>query len=372
MKWWLAIWFFGLFITHTHLGLAQTEVFQRHATLADQRRGDQGFRLAFWNVENLFDLEDDSLTRDEDFTPEGANHYSFSRYKKKSTGLAKTMLALGGYEPIELIGLCEVENEWVLEGLTIHSPLKNAGYQIIHEDSPDSRGIDVACIYRPDKFNLILYKYYRVVFPFDPDRKTRDVLYVKGILPNSDTLHVFFNHWPSRYGGQFASEPGRHFVAGMIKQKVDSLNQEFHNPFVVITGDFNDEPDDISMTDFLGAKKALSYASGNDLVNLSYPIKYLFGSHSFGGEWGVLDQVIVSRSLLLNGTTSTLPNSVGIFDPPWLLKKNAAGNDVTNRTFQGPAYQGGYSDHLPVFLDLYLSKKEIGTEISGTDSQTIE
>jgi hypothetical protein len=372
MKRKLAIWLLGLFLVTAQVVYSQPEVFQRHASLDDQRRGDFGFRLAFWNVENLFDLNDDSLTRDEAFTPEGENRYTFSRYKNKSTGLAKTMLALGGYEPVELIGLCEVENQWVLEGLTVHSPLKNVGYKIIHEDSPDARGIDVACIYRPDKFNLILYKYFRVSFPFDPDRKTRDVLYVKGILPNNDTLHVFFNHWPSRYGGQFASEPGRHYVAGLVKQKVDSLNLEFKNPYIVITGDFNDEPDDISMTEYLGAKKSLAYASDNELVNLSYPIKYIFGSHSFAGEWGVLDQVIVSRSLLLDGTTSTLSNSVGIFDPPWMLKKNAAGNDVTNRTFQGPAYKAGYSDHLPVFLDLYLSQKEIGAEISGTDSQTIE
>jgi hypothetical protein len=348
---------------------AQAEPFTRHSTLNTEKRGAHGFRVAFWNVENLFDLEDDSLKRDEDFTPEGANSYSFSRYKKKSTGIAQTLLALGGYEPVELIGLCEVENTWVLKGLTQYSPLKNAGYEFVHEDSPDRRGIDVACIYRPDRFNLILHKYYRVVFPFDPDRKTRDILYVKGILPNKDTLHVFFNHWPSRYGGQFASEPGRHYVAGVVKQKVDSLNAIFGNPYIIVTGDFNDEPDDISMTDFLEARKSPSEAIDNELVNLSYPIKYLFGSHSFGGEWGVLDQVIVSRSLLLDGSTSTIPGSVGIFDPPWLLKKNAAGVDVTNRTYQGPAYKGGYSDHLPVFLDLYLFQKEIGAEISDTDSK---
>lgn len=335
----------------------QDEGFQRYEDALNSR-ATADFRIGFYNVENLFDLEDDSLTTDDAFTPEGENRYSFGRYKKKSTGLARTMLALGGWEPLEIIGLAEVENRWVLEGFTKFSPLKNAGYEIIHEDSPDRRGIDVACLYRPEKFNLILYKYYAVNFPFDPDRKTRDMLYLKGIMANNDTLHVFINHWPSRYGGQFASEPGRAFVANMLREKVDSLNARYHNPLIVITGDFNDEPDDISLKDVLKAHLNPSEATGNDLINLSAPIKYKFGTHAFAGEWGVLDQWIVSNSLLSEGSTSTRLNSVGIFDAPWLLTKNAAGMDVPFRTFQGPAYKGGYSDHLPIFLDLYFSDQE--------------
>lgn len=344
-----------LFLSFTIKG--QVDGFQRYEDAINSRQNSD-FRIGFYNVENLFDLEDDSLTRDEAFTPEGENRYTFSRYKKKSVGLARTLLAMGAWEPLEVIGLAEVESRWVLEGFTKFSPLKNAGYEIIHEDSPDRRGIDVACLYRPEKFNLILYKYYRVNFPFDPDRKTRDMLYVKGIMPNKDTLHVFINHWPSRYGGQFVSEPGRAFLANLVREKVDSLNARFDNPLIVITGDFNDEPDDISVKDVLKAHLNPAEAVDNDLVNLSAPIKYKFGSHSFGGEWGVLDHIIVSNSLLKGESTYTRLNSLGIFDAPWLLTKNAAGNDVPFRTFQGPAYKGGYSDHLPVFLDLYFNRQE--------------
>lgn len=347
----------ALFISFSING--QSEGFQRYEG-AISSRPNSDFRLGFYNVENLFDLVDDSLTRDEAFTPEGENRYTFGRYKKKSTGLARTLLAMGAWEPLELIGLAEVESRWVLEGFTKFSPLKNAGYEIIHEDSPDRRGIDVACLYRPEKFNLILYKYYRVHFPFDPDRRTRDMLYVKGILPNEDTLHVFINHWPSRYGGQFVSEPGRAFLAGMLRQKVDSLNDRYNKPLIVITGDLNDEPEDISVKDVLKAHLNPEEAGENDLVNLSASIKYKFGTHSFAGEWGVLDHVIVSNSLLTGESTFTRLESVGIFDAPWLLTKNAAGNDVPLRTFQGPAYKGGYSDHLPVFLDLYFHPKELG------------
>jgi endonuclease/exonuclease/phosphatase family metal-dependent hydrolase len=332
-------------------------VFRRYASMNFEKRGDTRFRVAFYNVENLFDLVNDSLTSDEAFTPEGENKYTYSRYKKKSDGLAKTMLAIGGWEAVELIGLCEVESAWVMDGLTKHSPMKEANYKYIHKDSPDFRGIDVACIYRPDKFNLISYRYYRVRFPWAPDRTTRDILYVKGRLPNEDTLHVFFNHWPSRYGGQFASEQGRIFVADMIRQKVDSLNERFQNPYIIITGDFNDYPNDISLTEHLKALHSPAEASGNDLVNLSFPIMHKFGTHSFAGEWGVLDHMIVSNSLLQPGGTRVYPTEVGIFDAPWLLKKNAAGNVVTNRTYQGPAYVGGYSDHLPIFIDLHLQKR---------------
>jgi hypothetical protein len=332
------------------------ESFMRFSDLESDDHNDNVFRIGFYNVENLFDLEDDSLTRDESFTPEGTNRYTFGRYDKKKNGLGRTILALGGWQPVELMGLCEVESKWVMDGLINFSPLKNAGYEYIHEDSPDRRGIDVACLYQPARFEPILYKYFRIKFPFDPDRKTRDMLYVKGIIPNGDTLHFFVNHWPSRWGGQFVSEPSRAYVASVLRQKVDSLQNRFDNPLIVITGDLNDEPDDLSLTESLGSKNSLENIQAGNLVNLMSPIKHKFGTHSFAGEWGVLDQFIVSENLLREGKTFTNYGHVGIFDAPWLLKKNAAGNSVTNRTYQGPAYKGGYSDHLPIFLDLILMR----------------
>ena len=340
--------------------ICQETEFKQYEESIKSSRSDEDFRIAFYNCENLFDLKDDSLKRDEDFTPEGSYKYTYDRYKKKSNGIAKTIAALGGWRPAEIVGLCEVENYWVLEGLTKFSPIENIGYQIIHQESPDRRGIDIACIYDPQRFNLILYKYFRVRFPFDPSRTTRDILYVKGIAANTDTLHLFFNHWPSRYGGQFASEPSRIFVADLLKSKVDSLNERFQNPLIVIAGDFNDEPDDLSMSDHLKVKNPANEYSNDNLVNLMFPVKFKYGTHSFAGEWGVLDQFIVSATLLQtnNNKIWTKPNFVGIFNAPWLLKKNAANNDVPHRTFQGPAYKGGYSDHLPIFLDLRIAGKE--------------
>lgn len=339
----------------TSSSLIGQESFLRFSDFDRDAHDDQIFRIGFYNLENLFDLEDDSLTRDESFTPEGSNRYTYSRYDKKKNGLGRTILAMGGWQPVELMGVCEVESAWAMDGLTKFSPLKNAGYEYIHEDSPDRRGIDIACMYNPERFEPILYKYFRIKFPFDPDRRTRDMLYVKGVIPNGDTLHFFVNHWPSRYGGQFVSEPSRAYVASFLRQKVDSLQNRFQDPLIVITGDLNDEPDDLSLTESLRSKNEMTEVAEGDLVNLMFPIKHKFGTHSFAGEWGVLDQFIVSENLLHGGRTSTSYSSVGIFDAPWLLKLNAAGNSVTHRTYQGPAYKGGYSDHLPIFLDLLMS-----------------
>lgn len=334
----------------------QNPDFQRYETMNMERRYEERIRVAFYNVENLFDLENDPDKRDDDFTPEGENRYTYARYKKKSDGLAKTMLAMGGWEPVEFIGLCEVENKWVLEGLTKRSPMNDVGYEIIHEHSPDFRGIDVAAIYRPDKFKLINYKYYRVTFPHAPERTTRDLLYVKGQVPNGDTLHIFVNHWPSRYGGQFASEPGRIHVANMVRQKVDSLNARFNYPYIAIIGDFNDYPNDISILEHLRARKSVEGTKPGDLINLSYRIMNKFGTHSFQGEWGVLDQCIVSHTFFTDGSMRIDPSDVGVFDAPWLITLNAAGGTTTFRTFMGPAYKGGYSDHLPTFFDIHLGK----------------
>ncbi|MCA1751812.1 MAG: hypothetical protein ABR572_07345 [Cryomorphaceae bacterium] len=347
---------FLLVLASTNFAMTQPDVFKRFESMNMEKRYEDRIRVAFYNVENLFDLENDSTTRDDDFTPEGDNRYTFSRYKKKSNGLAKTMLAMGGWEPVEFIGLCEVESRWVLEGLTVHSPMDDVGYEIIHEHSPDFRGIDIAAIYRPDKFELINYKYYRVKFTHAPERTTRDLLYAKGIVPNGDTLHIFVNHWPSRYGGQFASEPGRIHLAQMVRSKVDSLNAMYNNPYILIMGDFNDYPNDISIIDHLRAKTTVEAAAPGDVINLSYPIMYKFGTHSFRGEWGVLDQIIVSQRFFTNGSMNIVPSDVGVFDAPWLITRNAAGGTTTYRTYMGPAYKGGYSDHLPTFIDINLQK----------------
>lgn len=322
-------------------------------------RNENAFRIVFYNVENLFDYFDDSTTIDEEFLPRGDRYWGKSRYQVKQNMIAKTLIATGGWEAPELIGLCEIENRYVLETLTRFTQLEAIGYEIIHQDSRDRRGIDVAALYRPDKFRLIDYEYYRLDFPFDPDSRTRDILHVVGELPNKDTLHYFVNHWPSKFGGAFETEPKRIFAAEFLRHKADSLLALNENARIVMTGDFNDEPEEESMTEGLRTVANPEDLKKTDLFNLMYPLRYLTGTHSFENNWSIIDQFIITGNMLERGASTQVgPASAQIFDMSWLIMEGATGATRPFRTYQGPKYVGGYSDHLPILLDLKLSKRE--------------
>ncbi|OEK05574.1 hypothetical protein BFP71_13355 [Roseivirga misakiensis] len=320
-----------------------------------EKRGDDRFRIVFYNVENLFDYFNDSTTLDEEFLPRGGRFWTKERYLKKQADLAKTLIAIGGWEPPALIGLGEVENRYVLNSLVGFTALKPIGYEIIHQDSEDRRGIDVAAIYRPDKFKLIDYQYYQIRFPFDESSRTRDILHVVGELPNRDTLHYFVNHWPSKFGGEFETKPKRLFTAQFLKHKVDSTLNLNPNHLIVITGDFNDEPDAESLLNGLETSLDPATKDPNTLYNLMYEMMYLIGTHSFENKWSIIDHFVVNGRLKNgNSTTRIFRNSAQIFDMPFLIMEGATGTTRPFRTYQGPKYVGGFSDHLPILLDLVL------------------
>jgi predicted extracellular nuclease len=343
----------GLFLVALVV-LGQKDDYATSRFFDDELRGDKRMRVGFYNVENLFDPYDDPDTRDDWFTPEGEYRHTEYRYKAKLRSLAKVITALGGWEPIEVLGLCEVENLYVLEGLTNETMLKGFGYKIIHKDSPDSRGIDVAMLYRPEKFTPLHIDFKRVTFPHAPERTTRDILYVKGLTVNKDTLHIVVNHWPSRYGGQLASEPGRFHTASMVRALTDSLFSLNANANIIITGDFNDHPDDKSIMKFLEARPDTVGYGHPELINLMHKMMYKTGTHAFGGKWGILDMFIVSTGLL-KGMNKTKVIRAQVFDMPWLIQDGAGGTTRPWRTYQGPSYLGGFSDHLPIILDLDLN-----------------
>lgn len=345
-----------LSFSFTSQGLAQkVKTYLASQSFNEDFRDKDRFRVVFYNVENLFDYFDDSAKMDEEFLPRGERFWNKTRYQNKQNGLAKTIMAIGGWEAPALIGLCEIENRYVLNSLTSFTALKAAGYEIIHQDSPDNRGIDVAALYRPDKFDLINYEYYSVKFPFDTASKTRDILHVIGKLPNQDTLHFFVNHWPSKYGGEFETEPKRMFVAKFLRTKVDSLLSINPNASIILTGDFNDEPDEASILEGLAPKADLLELQSTDLFNLMYSIRFNTGTHSFQNKWSIIDQLIVSGSLMdRSATTHVYQGTAQIFDMPFLIMEGATGATRPYRTYQGPKYIGGYSDHLPILLDLVL------------------
>lgn len=322
-------------------------------------RGD--YRVMFYNCENLFDIFDDTLKQDDEFLPEGAKYWSWSRYQEKLANISKVITGIGGWDPPEIIGLCEVENWYVLDGLVNTSAIKKHNYQIIHKESPDSRGIDVAFLYLKDKFTPITYVAIPVIFPEDLGGKaTRDILYVKGYTNKKDTLHIFVNHWPSRWGGQMETEDKRMFVGTLLRGVVDSIFDENANSNIIIMGDLNDYPTDRSLVECLKAKTKYDNIVSNDLYSLSYYIhnKYNAWSHKYEGEGDILDQMIVSGALLNpeNSINMTLDNA-HIYDAEFLLAEdvNYVGYQPF-RTYIGYKFNGGFSDHLPAYLDLFYKK----------------
>jgi predicted extracellular nuclease len=321
-------------------------------------RGDM--RVMFYNVENLFDIHDDKLKSDEEFTPEGVRYWTEDRYQKKLFNISKVIAALGQWDLPEVIGVCEIENRTVLEDLIKKTALSQFQYRIVHKESPDSRGIDVGFLYRKDKFKPIVYEAVPVIFPFEDSRSTRDILYVKGTTNSDDTLHFFINHWPSRYGGQLESERNREYTASVLRHKVDSLFSVHVNPNIIIMGDLNDYPVNYSITNILKAQTEYDDIQTEELYNLSWYLQEVKGkgSHKYEGKWGVLDQIIVSGELLSSTKhINTSLNHAHVFEAPFLLEPDVHNTGfITFRTYVGFKFHDGFSDHLPVYLDLFFGK----------------
>ena len=327
---------------------------ENHANLDSIQKRSQNVRIVFWNVENLYDPYDDSTKLDDEFTSGGMKRWTYSRFRQKLNHLAKSLLAIGRWEPPAAVGLCEVENRYVLNKLIYDSPLKPFKYKYIHHESPDLRGVDVALLYRPDKMKILANRSISIRFPFDTLSQTREILMVKGILFDQDTIHLLINHWPSRRGGTLASQPRRNYVAGVLRQLVDSIQAHGSGQTVVIMGDFNDEPDSESITGHLLARCDTSGMKTLDLVNLMFPKMKKEGTHKYQGQWAMLDQFMVTANLFLGTQNLRADYSmVHICREAFLLQEDTRFfGDKPLRTYTGPKYTGGFSDHLPVYLDI--------------------
>ncbi len=318
------------------------------------------YKVLFYNVENLFDTQDDSLKNDEEFLPEGDRFWNNNKYYTKLNNIYKVIVAVGQWNPPAVIGLCEIENRKVLNDLVYNTPLNKYEYQIIHKESPDRRGIDVGLLYRKELFNPIAQEFISIHFPDKPENKTRDILYVKGVANQTDTLHVFINHWPSRWGGQLESEHRRIFVASVLKAKTDSIFKTKPESNIIITGDFNDYPDNKSIYSTLNASNDFDTIDIQNLYNLSSSLSKStnIGTHKYQGEWGILDQFIVSGNLLNNqNKVFTTLDDINIFNADFLLEPDEGYFGYKpKRTFIGYKYNGGFSDHLPTYLILHFNK----------------
>lgn len=303
------------------------------------------FTIVELNAENMFDTQHDSLKNDYEFLPESDHHWTNYRYWEKLNKIGQELIACGedsaGWALPDLVGLCEVENDTVLRDLTKRSALRNARYEYVMTNSPDERGIDVALLYSPFSFGYISHNTLRIS-PLKDMRPTRDILYVCGRTITGDTLHVFVLHAPSRSGGERFTRAYRLHVANRLSEAIDSIHSHSPNAMILAMGDFNDYSD----------SQSLKFLYSRGLVNVSRNARGTNGAkgtYRFRGEWGSLDQILVSQSLLPK------VNLCRIGDMKFLLEEDKKYGGVKPwRFYQGPSYHKGYSDHLPLILNLSL------------------
>jgi len=318
--------------------------------------------VAFYNLENLFDIENDPITFDDDRTPDGKDHWTKEIYTAKLKNMAKVISEIGedvtGTSPI-LMGVCEIENRGVLEDLINQEPLMTKNYGIIHFDSPDRRGIDVALLYQKRVFTPSQYNNHELKIYDDNDASkrvyTRDQLLVSGYL-DGEKIHVIINHWPSRRGGEARSRPKRIKAARLNRRLVDSMFSEDPYAKIIIMGDLNDDPTSPSVKDILKTRKQ---KNNLELMQLYNPMEQMYkkglGTLAWRDAWNLFDQMIISTELTKKDYFSYRFYKAGIFNKAYLANLRGKYKGYPYRSFADGAFTGGYSDHFPVYI--YLIKE---------------
>jgi hypothetical protein len=324
-------------------------------TAISQEAEIHGCRLMFYNVENLFDTFDDPLKDDDEFLPGGERRWSYSRYRKKLNSVYQVIAAAGEWTPPAVVAFCEVENRSVLEDLITNTYLLKYNYGIIHEDSPDRRGIDVCLIFRKEITRVIAYDYLEPEMQAGEIFRSRRSLYVKCLLLK-DTVHLFINHWPSRRGGVLSGEGLRIRLGYMLREKIDSiLLSDSGRSKIIVMGDFNCTPEDKEIAVILHSPSLPDRYRYSGLIDLSaYRFRKGAGTYRYMGIWEMPDQVLVSEYLCKCKTGLTTDSSMfRIFGPGFLLHDDPGhpGKSPLS-TYYGYRYTGGFSDHLPVLIDL--------------------
>jgi predicted extracellular nuclease len=313
------------------------------------------FVVVSYNVENLFDTINSPEFDDDEFTPSGAKNWTHDRYEKKLKDLAEVIRSIPGKERPALIGLAEVENRGVLEDLLELRGLKKEKYEIVHEDGLDPRGIECALVYQPELFKYLSHEYIRVEDLVDPDYIHRGILHVKGTGPDGSSLHIFMNHWKSRSGGEKETERLRMFSAITLRKQLDLLLARESGFKVIILGDFNDEPTNNSITKGLSTTNKRKNIEMGEYYNLFYDLHNTGnnGTYNYQGTWNMLDQVIVSYSLLnqKNGLSTGYESGRILKEEFMMFESEKYGMALPSATYGGPQYYGGPSDHLPVYVE---------------------
>lgn len=332
---------------------------------AQEKKDYKVHTIAFYNLENLFDFENDPITFDDDRTPDGKDHWTEDLYKAKLKNMAQVISEIGaevtGNTPT-IVGVCEIENRRVLEDLLNEAPLLDKAYGIIQFDSPDRRGIDVALLYQKQVFTPTHYKAIPLFIYAGNDLAkriyTRDQLLVSGML-DGERIHFIVNHWPSRSGGEARSRPKRIKAAQLNKRIIDSLFVEDPYAKVITMGDLNDDPTSPSVKEYL---KTVGDKEKLQLKQLYNPMEAMFkkglGTLAWRDSWNLFDQMILSTELLKEEYSSYRFYQAGIYNKPYLANSRGRYKGYPYRSFGDGGFTGGYSDHFPVFL--YLIKEKTG------------
>ncbi len=285
-----------------------------------------------YNVENLFHPENDSITEDDEWTPDGERHWSFARYNRKVENIARVLTNIGEWSGVDVVGLQEIENAAVVKKLCY--TLRRGEYGFVHYDSPDRRGIDVALIYKKSRIDTLSSKAINILIPRErlsqhSDLRTRDILYVSALVDKKDTVHFFVCHFPSQRGGAAESEWKREAAKATLQQAVDSVLETNKDAKIIVMGDMNSE--DIRMN-------GLEDKMGDGLQVTGY------GTHKYQGRWTYLDHFYVSPSINEVSTAR-------VYDAEWIQENDEKYMGLKpKRTYNGFTYQNGYSDHLPIVL----------------------
>lgn len=295
--------------------------------------GQKTKRIAFYNVENLFDTIDGS-NDDAEFLPSGKNEWNTFKYEEKLSHIREVLLALG--KPI-VCGFSEVENAYVVRAI-ISNQKEFKNYGLVHYESPDARGIDVAMIYDSAQLSLLESNRIRFVLPGETKATTRDIVWAL-FQYKKQRFYVTVNHWPSRRGGTDESDGKRVAASKIVCNFIDSVNRTNNYP-IVLLGDLNDHPDNT-------APKMVDERLDPMITSESGPTK---GTHFYNNEWGILDHIYVTPTFI-SPKKGAISGSGKIHNFPFLMEEYK-GNIQPKRTYAGTKYIGGYSDHLPVSIDV--------------------
>lgn len=321
------------------------------------------YKVMFYNIENFFDTINDPEVRDDEFTPEGPKAWNAAKYAKKLSNIERVLFDVAAVDRIypAVIGFSEVENRTVLEDIVATKKLAPASYRVVHYDSPEARGVDVAFIYRPDQFKLEGSFPVKAEVPTLPNFRTRDILTMWGTI-EGEPFYFMVAHWPSRLGGKDASAFKREALGAQMRRLADSVLRINPATKVVAMGDFNDDPTDPSIEEALGAKGKIKELAKGDFFNPYHEmLRAGMGTLAYGDAWNIFDNIVVTENLA-KGSMGDLklrrdPTSKfygHIFRAHYLFQKEGQYRGYPLRTYVGNNFQGGFSDHLPVYI--YFAK----------------